>query len=122
LREILPLDEIPLVPTRIYTNEILDNHHLIRNVAHITGGGLIENIPRMLGGREYSLDVSIVSSLVYDNNWWNDLYYKCQNKMSMREFLTVFNGGYGMVMAVDPDNFTQLKYSIKDIKLIGKVL
>ena len=40
----------------------------------------------------------------------------------MREFLTVFNGGYGMVMAVDPDNFAQLKYSINDIKLIGKVL
>ena len=123
LREILPLDEIPLVPTRIYTNEILDNHHLIRNVAHITGGGLIENIPRMLNGKDYTLELSIENKLdVRVNTWWSDIYFKCQDKMNMREFLTVFNGGYGMVMAVDPDNFAQLKYSIKDIKLIGKVL
>jgi phosphoribosylformylglycinamidine cyclo-ligase len=121
LRKILPLDEIPLTPTRIYTNEILNNHHLINAVSHITGGGLIENIPRMLDGRDYSLEVSIENGLdTRDNNWWNDLYFKCQNKMTMREFLTVFNGGYGMVLAVSPHNFDKL--AIEDVKIIGKVL
>lgn len=120
LREVLPVDEIPLTPTRIYTDEILNNHHLINAVSHITGGGLIENIPRMLGGREHSLEVSIVGDLVYGNDWWNDLYLKCQNKMDMREFLTIFNGGYGMVLAVSPHNVDKL--NIENVKVIGKVL
>jgi|TARA_R110000822_G_scaffold197597_4_gene335615 phosphoribosylformylglycinamidine cyclo-ligase len=120
LREVLPIDEIPLTPTRIYTDEILNNHHLINAVSHITGGGLIENIPRMLGGREHSLEVSIVGDLVYGNDWWNDLYLKCQNKMDMREFLTIFNGGYGMVLAVSPHNVDKL--NIENVKVIGKVL
>jgi phosphoribosylformylglycinamidine cyclo-ligase len=120
LREVLPIDEIPLTPTRIYTDEILNNHHLINAVSHITGGGLIENIPRMLGGREHSLEVSIVGDLVYGNDWWNDLYFKCQNKMDMREFLTIFNGGYGMVLAVSPHNVDKL--NIENVKVIGKVL
>lgn len=120
LREVLPIDEIPLTPTRIYTDEILNNHHLINAVSHITGGGLIENIPRMLGGREHSLEVSIVSGLEYGNDWWNDLYFKCQNKMNMREFLTIFNGGYGMVLAVSPHNVDKL--NIENTKVIGKVL
>ena len=120
LREVLPIDEIPLTPTRIYTDEILNNHHLINAVSHITGGGLIENIPRMLGGREHSLEVSIVGGLEYGNDWWNDLYFKCQNKMDMREFLTIFNGGYGMVLAVSPHNVDKL--NIENTKVIGKVL
>ena len=120
LREVLPIDEIPLTPTRIYTDEILNNHHLINAVSHITGGGLIENIPRMLGGREHSLEVSIVGGLEYGNDWWNDLYFKCQNKMNMREFLTIFNGGYGMVLAVSPHNVDKL--NIENAKVIGKVL
>ena len=70
---------------------------------------------------EYSLEVSIENGFdTRDNNWWNDLYFKCQNKMTMREFLTVFNGGYGMVLAVSPYNFDKL--AIEDVKIIGKVL
>jgi phosphoribosylformylglycinamidine cyclo-ligase len=88
---------------------------LINAVSHITGGGLIENIPRMLGGRKHSLELGIGNS-----EWWNDLYLKCQNKMDMREFLTIFNGGYGMVLAVSPHNVDKL--NIENVKVIGKVL
>ena len=122
LRDILPLEEIPLTPTRIYTKEILENISYIRSCAHITGGGLIENIPRMLGGKEFSLEVSMDNGLdTRMENWWTDLYFKCQDKMNMREFLTVFNGGYGMVIAVEPDNWPQLSLLIKDAKIIGEV-
>ena len=115
LRKILPLEEIPLTPTRIYTKEILDNHNLIRNCAHITGGGLLGNIPRMLGDKKFSLKVEL------HGDWFAKLYYKCQNDMTMQEFLSVFNGGWGMVLAVDPDNWNLLKYSI-ECEIIGEVL
>ena len=115
LRQVLPLEEIPLEPTRIYVNEILDNQILIKNCAHITGGGLIKNIPRMLGGLDFELYLS------EDNftGWWKDLYNKCE--IGLEEFLTVFNGGYGMVLAVAPDNTKDILHSISDSKIIGKV-
>ena len=115
LRQVLPLEEIPLEPTRIYVNEILDNQILIKNCAHITGGGLIKNIPRMLGGLDFELHV------LEDNltGWWKDLYSKCE--IELEEFLTVFNGGYGMVLAVAPDNTKDILHSISDSKIIGKV-
>ena len=115
LRQVLPLEEIPLTPTRIYVNEILDNQILIKNCAHITGGGLIKNIPRMLGGLDFEL-YPLEDNLT---GWWKDLYSKC--KIGLEEFLTVFNGGYGMVLAVAPNNTKDILHSISDSKIIGKV-
>jgi len=115
LRQVLPLEKIPLEPTRIYVNEILDNQILIKNCAHITGGGLIKNIPRMLGGLDFEL-YPLEDNLT---GWWKDLYSKCE--IELEEFLTVFNGGYGMVLAVAPDNTKDILQSISDSKIIGKV-
>ena len=121
LRQVLPLEEIPLEPTRIYVNEILDNQILIKNCAHITGGGLIKNIPRMLGGLDFELDTYVCDPS--KDTWWADLFWKCtkNKRMLMRDFLTVFNGGYGMVLAVAPDNTKDILHSISDSKIIGKV-
>ena len=103
LRQVLPLEEIPLTPTRIYVNEILDNQILIKN------------IPRMLGGLDFEL-YPLKDNLT---GWWKDLYSKCE--IGLEEFLTVFNGGYGMVLAVAPDNTKDILHSISDSKIIGKV-
>ena len=121
LRQVLPLEEIPLEPTRIYVNEILDNQILIKNCAHITGGGLIKNIPRMLGGLDFELDTYVCDPS--KDTWWADLFWKCarNKRMPMGDFLTVFNGGYGMVLAVAPDNTKDILQSISDSKIIGKV-
>tara|TARA_S200000501_G_C20794100_1_gene730944 strand:+ start:519 stop:1400 length:882 start_codon:yes stop_codon:yes gene_type:complete len=121
LRQVLPLEEIPLEPTRIYVNEILDNQILIKNCAHITGGGLIKNIPRMLGGLDFELDTYVCDPS--KDTWWADLFWKCarNKRMPMGDFLTVFNGGYGMVLAVAPDNKKDILQRISGSKIIGKV-
>ena len=121
LRQVLPLEEIPLEPTRIYVNEILDNQILIKNCAHITGGGLFKNIPRMLGGLDFELDTYVCDPS--KDTWWADLFWKCarNKRMPMGDFLTVFNGGYGMVLAVAPDNTKDILQSISDSEIIGKV-
>jgi len=105
---------IPLTPTRIYTNEILNNHDLITNVAHITGGGLHGNIPRMLGGLDYKLWNEIPR-----HGWWRNLL--THSKMDITEFENVFNCGWGMVMVVKPDNWNLLKHSF-ECEIIGKVI
>src|SRR5262249_42542379 len=45
-----PLGEVLLAPTRIYCKQVLAVHGEVRlkGLAHITGGGLVENVPRVL--------------------------------------------------------------------------
>ena len=69
----------------------------------------------MLGGLDfelYPLEANLTGS-------WEDLYDKCE--IGLVEFFTVFNGGYGMVLAVAPDNTKDILHSISDSKIIGKV-
>ncbi|MDB1135764.1 phosphoribosylformylglycinamidine cyclo-ligase, partial [Candidatus Anaplasma sp. TIGMIC] len=40
--------DVLLEPTKIYTGSVLPSCHLVKSIAHITGGGLINNIPRVL--------------------------------------------------------------------------
>lgn len=92
------LGEMLLTPTRIYVKPVLD---VIRNVdvhgvAHITGGGFDENIPRILHDgqgievREGSWEILPVFKLLekYGN-------------VPHREMFNIFNMGIGMVLAMD---------------------
>ncbi|MFW0902159.1 phosphoribosylformylglycinamidine cyclo-ligase [Gardnerella sp. Marseille-QA0894] len=92
------LGEVLLEPTRIYVKALkpLFANHLIKGVAHITGGGFIENIPRMYAdGLAAKIDTSS----------WNvppifDVIEKAGN-VNHAEMFNVFNMGIGMVLAVD---------------------
>ena len=92
------IGEVLLEPTRIYVKALkpLFAKHLIKGVAHITGGGFIENIPRM-----YSDDLAAK----IDTSSWNvppifDVIEKA-GKVAHAEMFNVFNMGIGMVLAVD---------------------
>ena len=92
------IGEVLLEPTRIYVKALkpLFAKHLIKGVAHITGGGFIENIPRMYtDGLAAKIDTSS----------WNvppifDVIEKAGN-VNHAEMFNVFNMGIGMVLAVD---------------------
>ena len=95
------LGEVLLEPTRIYVKALkpLFAKHLIKGVAHVTGGGFIENIPRM-----YSDDLAAK----IDTSSWNvppifDVIEKA-GKVAHAEMFNVFNMGIGMVLAVDKNN------------------
>ena len=91
------LGEVLLTPTRIYVKQVLE---VIRNceihgVAHITGGGFDENIPRILGD---GMGVEIVEGS------WEILpvfrFLERYGKIDHREMFNIFNMGIGMVMAL----------------------
>ncbi len=90
--------EVLLEPTRIYVKALkpLFAEHLIKGVAHITGGGFIENIPRM-----YADDLAAK----IDTNSWKvpPIFDVIENagKVAHAEMFNVFNMGIGMVLAVD---------------------
>lgn len=102
----LPLDslfenttfgDILLTPTRIYVKSILT---LIKAVevhalVHITGGGMIENIPRVLP--------NYTKAVINASKWqWPPIFYWLQKKgqVTLEEMYRTFNLGIGMVVIV----------------------
>ena len=90
-----------LEPTRIYVKSVLDlyKNNLIKGLAHITGGGLTENVPRILDkplGAEINLN-SIVLPEVFQ-------WLLSQAKLEQHEALKTFNCGIGMVLVVSEEN------------------
>lgn len=92
------LGEVALTPTRIYVKQVLD---VIRNcdvhgVAHITGGGFDENIPRILSEGE---------GLEIHEGTWEILpifhFLEKYGKIDHREMFNIYNMGIGMVIALD---------------------
>ena len=87
-----------LVPTRIYEKEIsaLLKEVEIKGIAHITGGGLYEIVPRMLPeniGIEFDLKESEIDSVFKAIQKWGNVETK--------EMFSTFNMGIGMVIVVD---------------------
>lgn len=85
-----------LKPTRIYVKPILEAHKRFRlkGLAHITGGGFFENIPRMLPAG---------LGAVIDQGSWEIPpifpYLESMGQVERREMFSVFNMGIGMVIA-----------------------
>ncbi|MED4850387.1 phosphoribosylformylglycinamidine cyclo-ligase [Caldifermentibacillus hisashii] len=116
------LGEELLKPTRIYVKPILaalKKFHM-KGMAHITGGGFIENIPRMLPDgcgciiREGSWEIPPIFTLM-----------ESIGKLDRAEMYNVFNMGIGMVIAVHPEEADALSNHFKTLGekpfLIGTV-
>ena len=92
------LEEL-LVPTKIYVNEldiiISDLNCYIRGFSHITGGGIIDNLPRVLSkGNTFKLDKKWEIPNVFK-------WIKEKSGMDNNEMLRTFNCGIGMIVIVD---------------------
>jgi len=116
-----PLGEILLTPTRIYVKTILDilADVQIKGMAHITGGGFIENIPRII---PKGLGV-----LVQKGSWKVlGIFPFLQNhgRIQEEEMYNVFNMGIGMVLVVKEQDVSAVvaKVGEGEAFVIGKVV
>ncbi|MGE5526375.1 MAG: phosphoribosylformylglycinamidine cyclo-ligase [Rhodospirillaceae bacterium] len=93
-----PLADWILAPTRIYVKPVLHLLELmtVKGLAHITGGGLVDNVPRVLGE-------GLTAELKRDTWPRAPLFTWLQEKgnISDAEMHRVFNCGIGMVLVVD---------------------
>jgi phosphoribosylformylglycinamidine cyclo-ligase len=92
------LGEELLRPTKIYVKPILSalKKFELKGMAHITGGGFIENIPRMLPQG--------LGAQIHEGSWNVPSIFKLISsigEISNEEMYNVFNMGIGMVIAVD---------------------
>lgn len=109
-----------LTPTTIYTAAltplIKSPKRLIKGMAHITGGGFIDNIPRVL---PKGLQVRIT-----DRSWpVPELFHEIQTKAKLpdAEMYRTLNMGIGLVLVVAPENVEQIENVLKPIYPIGVV-
>ena len=102
-----------LRPTKIYVNEILKlvKMNLINSAAHITGGGLIENIIRSIPA---NLSVNLDLAKVKPKKIFK--WLKSKN-ISELEMLKTFNCGVGFCLITDKKNVKKIKkYFTKEFK------
>ena len=98
LDETKPLGEVLLTPTNIYCREVLEVIHSVsvHGVAHITGGGFDENIPRIL--REGQ-------GIEIREGTWPILpvfgFLEKYGRIDHREMFNIYNMGIGMVLALN---------------------
>ncbi len=110
-----------LKPTKIYVREIMNliNNNLINGCANITGGGLSDNIKRIIPDK-LSAHISLDKIKTYKIfNWLKN------NGISDKEMLKTFNCGVGFCLIVESKNLKKIiKFFSKEYKpyVIGKIL
>ncbi len=94
-----------LKPTKIYSEEILKlaNKNLINSAAHITGGGLIENLLRSIP-ENLSLNIDLSKIKVLKIFKWLK-----SKKISDQEMMRTFNCGVGFCLIVSKKNVVKIK-------------
>ncbi len=118
----MTLGECLLTPTKIYVDLVMDliKKFEIKSIAHITGGGLIENIPRVIPN---NLGVKINK-----NSWVKPNIFKLIENLDIDEFelYKSFNMGIGLCIVVSSDISNEVLESIKsfgeEAYIIGEVI
>lgn len=116
----ITIGEKLLTPTKIYAKEIkeLTENVEVKAIAHITGGGLYENIPRVLKedqAVEFDLrDLTIDPIFEKIQQWGN---------IDTDEMYHTFNMGIGMVVFIDPKDLEKtLKIVADKGQKVGKII
>ncbi|MEE8419558.1 MAG: phosphoribosylformylglycinamidine cyclo-ligase, partial [Dehalococcoidales bacterium] len=111
------LGEELLEPHRCYYNQLRPLLPHIKGMAHITGGGLIDNIPRTLpDGLTAQLEASA---------WTVPPIFRLiqeQGNVDPDEMYRVFNMGIGMVVICSPQDADKLRGELADSTVIGQVV
>ncbi|GIZ53223.1 phosphoribosylformylglycinamidine cyclo-ligase [Noviherbaspirillum aridicola] len=117
-----PLSEVLMAPTRIYVKPLLAlmNSLEVKGMAHITGGGLVENVPRVLGDG--------LSAVLQRDAWTMPplfTWLQQHGNVADAEMHRVFNCGIGMVVIVSRDNadaaMAQLQAAGETVYRIGEI-
>ncbi|GAA0701330.1 phosphoribosylformylglycinamidine cyclo-ligase [Paraclostridium ghonii] len=119
----MTLGEALLIPTKIYVKLVMDliKKYELKAIAHITGGGVIENIPRVIPNG-LGIDIN-------KNSWEKTSIFKMIEKFNSIDEIELhksFNMGIGLVIIVDSDKANEITNYINDNKeqayIIGKVV
>ena len=111
------LGEELLEPHRCYYHQLKPLLPLVKGIAHITGGGLMDNVPRVLPQgltarfNSQAWTIPPIFQLIQQrgNVAWGEMY-------------RVFNMGIGMVLICSPEVVDRLREQLPEAKVIGEVM
>ncbi len=107
------LIDILLTPTRIYVRDFKKLKPFINALAHITGGGIVENLPRVLPEN--------LEAIVYKNKIRVLPIFEFMGKyIDEDEMFRTFNMGVGMILAVSEENVQNILNN-SDGYVIGEI-
>ena len=108
-----PLIDTLLEPTRIYVKEFKENKENINALAHITGGGIVENLPRVLPD-------NLRAKVQRDKVRVLPIFELMGQHVEEAEMFRAFNMGVGMIFVVNPANVDKVLAST-DGYVIGHI-
>ena len=119
LNEIVPgtsssLGNLLIVPHKNYKNIIYPIRRIVKSLSHITGGGIIGNLPR-------SIPEHLGAEIIKDSWDTPELFNFIQEigNIKIKEMFNVFNMGIGMIAVIDKKHEETIKKLIPDSKIIG---
>ena len=113
-----------LTPTRIYVDEVMalkkalaQDEGIILGLSHITGGGLVENVPRILPrGRK----------AIFRKDSWKraPIFGEIQRRGNVpeKEMWRTFNMGLGLVIVIRPDSLAAAKKALPEAIVVGEIV
>jgi phosphoribosylformylglycinamidine cyclo-ligase len=113
-----------LTPTRIYVDEVMAlkkalkaEQQIILGLSHITGGGLVENVPRILPrGRK----------AIFRKDAWIQppIFGEIQKRGRVpdREMWRTFNMGLGLVIVIRPDSLDAARKALPEARVVGEIV
>ena len=117
-----PIGEELLIPTKIYVKPILNllRDFQVKGMAHITGGGLVENVPRVLPKH--------CRAVIEKNSWEKPAIFEILREagnIDEIEMYRTFNYGIGMVLIVSEQEADDVMVRLNGLKetafLIGEI-
>ncbi|MGV3030346.1 phosphoribosylformylglycinamidine cyclo-ligase [Streptococcus suis] len=114
------LKDVLLEPTRIYVQQVLPlvKAGLVNGIAHITGGGFIENVPRMFADdlaaeiEEHKIPVLPIFTAL-----------EKYGAIKHEEMFEIFNMGIGLVLAVSPEQVEKVRELVgEEVYEIGRII
>ena len=118
----LPLGDVVMAPTEIYVKPLLKliDELNVKGMAHITGGGLVDNVPRVLPEN--------IQAVLHRDSWQMPALFRwlqMKGGVADAEMVRVFNCGIGMVVIISPEQADAAIQSLakQDLKawVVGEV-
>ena len=118
----IPIGELLLTPTKIYVKKIqnLLRNFRINGIAHITGGGFIDNLPRILP--------QTCRAIIYRGSWKIPsifTFLQERGNVSEQEMFRTFNQGIGMMLIVPSDEADDIVSRLQGLQeeacIIGEI-
>ena len=115
------LGEILLHPTKIYVKEILELQKNInlKAIAHITGGGLIGNLKRIIPEK---IEINLFKNSLFNFNKKLFLLIQEASNLSDEEMLNTFNCGNGMVIVISENELEKTKKILIKLRIGYKII